>query len=296
MIETDTEILATVEQLSTLVAAIDTAQGGVDDLASTATSTIEQVDTDWAVLEQRATAVLALVNSAQAKLTAESQLAETAVSELQESLESLQDQARTDYEGVETLLETCDQKIGAHQESLSVLAQAAADSLTTLQTQAEATETSLTEALTNSANSIQSELMNELTEQQTSIRDQVSTLQSSLSETCVPMVRSQVTDFTGQLDTVATKLTGRLEQLSETTTEKTMEALLPLEEVKAQYTLLMNNVNQLKQSVDSVVDRIDNVSDETSRALSLLEDAVEVTSIGALMVVGIMEDVKDLLT
>ena len=59
---------------------------------------------------------------------------------------------------------------------------------------------------------------------------------------------------------------------------------------------MTDNVNQLKQSADTIVDRIDNISDETSRALSLLEDGVEITSTGAMMVVGIMEDVKDLLS
>ncbi|MEO1623459.1 MAG: hypothetical protein AAFU53_20830, partial [Cyanobacteria bacterium J06632_3] len=124
---------------------------------------------------------------------------------------------------------------------------------------------------------------------------QVTALENNLIESFMPSVRSQVTDFTSQLDSVVTQVTGSIERLGETTAEKTLEALLPLEDVKAQYAILTSNVNQLKQSADSIVDRIDNVSEETSRAISLLEDGVEVTSTGAMMVVGIMEDVKDLL-
>lgn len=295
MVETDTELLATVEQLTHLVTAVDTAQSGIDDLHSTVEETIGQIEAEWSVLEQRASTMLALVTSAQNELIAEAQTVEQTLSDLQESIEEQQQQAHADYTTVETYIDTCDEKLGAQQEILTGLAQSASDSLSALQAQAETTEADLTEAITHSANTLQTALINDLSEHSTGMQRQVATLESCFTETCMPLLSEQVSDFTGQLDTVVTNLTGKLEQIGQTTTEKTIEALLPLEEVKAQYELITNNVTQLKQSVDTVVDRMDNVTDETARALSLLEDGVEVTSTGALMVVGILEDVRDLL-
>lgn len=293
----DTTVTETAEKLRTLLEEADRVQASVVEVREQLSQVSETVEADWAELSDRANSLLDWASNAKAELTTKAEQDSQTLVEMKNTVETLRGEVEQELEATKTAIAALDEQIEALTPELEAKLQEVEDSLTSLKDKTGQVEIEIEEALAQTENYLLNEVNNELITHQADLEQRAAALQAYIAEECIPEITERVTEFAEHLEQVVEKLTAKLQHLGDSTEESAQESLNQVTQSQSElFDELMSNTHQLEQLMDKLSNTIDTTSSSVFTAKDTLVDGVKTTNVGLETAIGLLNDVRDILS